>query len=137
VDRIVVFGGTNDYGSGDATMGKYGDTDLYTFHGAVNTLFSTLIDMYGKEKVIVMLPLKRCNMCYKINPYSGKYLVDYVEVIRFYVDKYRLKYIDLFNDGLLEPPEESSEFFTDGLHPNDKGHEFIAEKFCEFIKNDK
>ncbi|MBO7345757.1 MAG: hypothetical protein J6U92_07470 [Clostridia bacterium] len=31
----------------------------------------------------------------------------------------------------------ASEYFVDGLHPNDKGHSLIAEKICEFIKNDK
>ena len=44
---------------------------------------------------------------------------------------------DLFNDGLPEPPEFESEYFVDGLHPNDKGYLYIAEKICDFIKNDK
>lgn len=136
-DRIFVFGGTNDMGHGDAVMGFKGDYDPYTFHGAVNMLFSTLIGMYGKEKVVIILPLKRWNMNVRTNPVSGKHLVDYVEIIRYYVDLYGLKYIDLFNDGLPEPPEFESEYFVDGLHPNDKGYLYIAEKICDFIKNDK
>ena len=27
------------------------------------------------------------------------------------------------------------EYFIDGLHPNDKGHSIIADKICEFLKN--
>lgn len=137
VDRIFVFGGTNDMGHGDAVMGEKGDLSVYTFHGAVNTLFTTLIDMYGKEKVVVILPMQRWNMNVRTNPVTGKHLKEYVQIIKEYVNLYNLKCIDLFNEGLPEPPEGQSEYFVDGLHPNDKGYNFIAEKICEFIKNDK
>ena len=137
VDKFFVFGGTNDFGHGSAPMGKEGDYDEYTFHGAVNKLFSTLLGMYGREKVVVMLPLKRANIQTKTNDVTGKYLIDYVEIIRHYAELYGFKYIDLYNDMFAEPPEGESEYFVDGLHPNDKGHELIAEKICEFIKNDK
>jgi lysophospholipase L1-like esterase len=93
--------------------------------------------MYGKENVIIILPMKRFNMNVRINPVTGLHLIDYVKVIKEYVDLYGLKYIDLFNDFFPEPPEEESEFFVDGLHPNDNGHKKIAEKICQFIKNDK
>ncbi len=136
-DKIFVFGGTNDYGHGDAVFGKMGDYDPFTFHGAVNMLFSTLIGIYGKENVIVMLPLKRFNMNVRVNPVTGLKLIDYVKVIKEYVDLYGLKYIDTFNDCFPEPPDGESEYFADGLHPNDNGHRKIAEKICQFIKNDK
>ena len=136
-DKIFVFGGTNDYGHGVAPIGNVGDYDAFTFHGAINMLFSTLIGMYGKDNVIIMLPLKRYCMNTP-NTISNLRLADYVEIIKYYVDYYGLKYIDLFNDCLPEPDTNvPSEFFTDGLHPNDKGHKLIAEKICEFIKKDK
>lgn len=136
-DKIFVFGGTNDYGHGVAPIGNVGDYDAFTFHGAINMLFSTLIGMYGKDNVIIMLPLKR--YCMNVpSTNSNLRLADYVEIIKHYVDYYGLKYIDLFNDCLPEPDTNvPSEFFTDGLHPNDKGHKLIAEKICEFIKKDK
>lgn len=136
-DMIVVFGGTNDYGHGDAPIGEKGDYDEYTFHGAVNTLYSKLIGMYGRENVLIILPTKRFNMNVDKNSVTGKYLIDYVEIIRYYAELYGFKYLDLYNDGLPEPLDGESEYFIDGLHPNDKGHEFIAEKICEFIKNGK
>jgi lysophospholipase L1-like esterase len=137
-DKIFFFGGTNDYGHGVAPLGNVGDYDEFTFHGAVNKLFSTLIGMYGKDKIVIILPLKRYGMNDIPNAKTGKYLVDYVEIIKYYVDLYGLKYLDLFNDCFDEPTtNEYSEFFADGLHPNDNGHKIIAEKICEFIKNDK
>lgn len=136
-DKIFVFGGTNDYKHNNCLFGEKGDCEVNTFHGAVNLLLATLIEMYGKDNVVVILPMQRCNQETIPNSVTGKYLKDYVEVLKEYVDMYELKYIDLFNDGLPEPPEGESEYFIDGLHPNDKGHKFIAEKICEFIKNDK
>ncbi len=136
-DKIFVFGGTNDYGHGVAPIGNKGDYDAFTFHGAINMLFSTLIGMYGKDKIVVILPLKRYGMNTP-SKNSNLRLAEYIEIIKHYVDYYGLKYIDLFNDGLPEPDTDTpSEFFADGLHPNDLGHRVIAEKICEFIKNDK
>ena len=136
-DKLFVFGGTNDYGHGDAEFGKVGDNDVFTFHGAVNNLFTTLINDFGKEKLVVILPLKRANMDSKKNPTTSKLLKDYVEVIKYYVDLFGLKYIDLFNNGFDMPPEGESEYFADGLHPNDKGHRVLAEKICEFLKTEQ
>ncbi len=135
VDMLFVFGGTNDFGHGDAPFGSVGDDSLFTFHGAVKSLFTTLINDFGKEKLVVILPLKRAGMLENKNAITNKGLEDYVNTIKYYVDLYGLKYIDLFNDGLPMPPEGESEYFADGLHPNDKGHRFVAEKICEFIKD--
>ena len=37
-DAVVVFGGTNDYGHGDAPFGELDSEDIYTFCGALNSL---------------------------------------------------------------------------------------------------
>ena len=41
-DIVCVFGGTNDYGHGDAPIGNIGDDNPATFYGALNTLFRYL-----------------------------------------------------------------------------------------------
>ncbi len=137
VDKLFVFAGTNDYGHGDAQFGKVGDDSLFTFHGAVKSLFTTLINDFGKEKLVVILPLKRAGIDQKRNAVTGKSLKDYVDVIKYYVDLFGLKYMDLFNDCFDMPPEGESEYFADGLHPNDKGHRVVAEKICEFLKTEQ
>ena len=56
-DMVFVFGGTNDYGHGDAEMGNMDSKDVYTFCGAVNVLIETLSKKYGKENLCFILPL--------------------------------------------------------------------------------
>ncbi len=36
-DILFIFGGTNDFGHGDAPIGKEDDESVYTFNGALNT----------------------------------------------------------------------------------------------------
>ena len=45
-DAIVVFGGTNDFGHGQALLGTPDDRTPETFWGACHDLFSTLIAKY-------------------------------------------------------------------------------------------
>ena len=52
------------------------------------------------------------------------------------LEKRDINYINLWD--LFEEPENNgeTEFFADGLHPNDKGHLKIAETVAKFIKTD-
>jgi lysophospholipase L1-like esterase len=45
-DLVLVFGGTNDFGHGDAPIGEMNDRSVYTFYGALHTLLLTLIRKY-------------------------------------------------------------------------------------------
>ena len=44
-----VFGGTNDYGHGDAKMGTMDDRDPYTFYGAMHELVSYLVSVFDRK----------------------------------------------------------------------------------------
>ena len=48
---IVVFGGTNDYGNGQAPLGEITDTTMFTFYGAVRVLCELLIKKYPNAKI--------------------------------------------------------------------------------------
>lgn len=124
-DVIVVFGGTNDYGHGDAYIGNpdSDSEDIYTFCGAINSLITSLETNFPKAKIVYMTPLQRRS---GVNPQmpEGKVLTDYVEAMRKVFDKRRVTYIDLYkinpidvNDLVLIP---------DGLHPSDEGHKVLA-----------
>ena len=60
-DFVFVFGGTNDYGHGDAAIGSLQDVTRNTFYGALKALVEYLISVYGKSRLCFILPLHRYN----------------------------------------------------------------------------
>lgn len=58
-DLIVVFGGTNDFGHGDAPLGVMGDRTPYTFYGACHRLMQNLITKYPESQIVFMTPIHR------------------------------------------------------------------------------
>ena len=134
VDLVVVFGGTNDYGHGVAKLGSIDDETSYTFFGGIKKLIEYLIGVYGKEKLRFVLPLRR----YKdelINQSNSVSLSVYVSIIKYVCSVYGIKTLDLFTDGIPKPTTcDGDKYTVDGLHPTDFGHEYIAKKIAEFIK---
>lgn len=59
VDAVVVFGGTNDFGHGDAPFGEITDTEPDTFCGACDALISLLLNKYPSKPVVFLTPLHR------------------------------------------------------------------------------
>ena len=62
-DVVVIFGGTNDYGHGDAAMGCFDDRTDDTFYGALHNLYCDLIAKYPNAQLVVMTPLHRVGEC--------------------------------------------------------------------------
>lgn len=50
-DVVVVFGGTNDFGHGDSTIGDFSSRDECTFYGALHILCTSLINKYPKADI--------------------------------------------------------------------------------------
>ena len=140
-DIVFVFGGTNDYGHGDAPLGAMGDRTVWTFYGALTCLFDALICKYGKEKIIVLLPMHRTNDTGRYGDGSkknaGHILADYVKAIREVAGRFDLKIIDLFSEAGLDPndKEVGAKYFADGLHPNNAGHSKLAEVIADALTN--
>ena len=59
LDKLFVFGGTNDFGHGDAPFGNLDSDDIYTFCGAVNSLINKLERDFPNSRLIFMTPLHR------------------------------------------------------------------------------
>ena len=127
-DAVVVFGGTNDYGHGDAPLGETESEDIYTFCGAVNSLIGKLEREFPKAEIIFMTPLHRLNETQPTQP-DGKILEDYVNAIREICKKRNIPVIDLFEINPLDPRD--AELVPDGLHPSDEGHKIMAEVIAE------
>lgn len=139
-DVVVVFGGTNDYGHGDAPLGKFEDRTPETFYGACHYLFSGLVKKYLGKPIVIMTPLHRINEL-KIPDVKmpGDYgdLKTYTNIIREVAEFYSLPVLDLFATSGLQPEikEIQEIYIPDGLHPNDKGNEVIAHKLKLFLES--
>lgn len=135
-DIIVVFGGTNDYGHGDAPLGNMDDRTDDTFYGALHSLYRELIEKYSESLIVVMTPLHRLNECNLSG--GGKVpLKTYVEIEREVAEYYSLPVLDLFSGSGIQPNVEimKFKFMPDGLHPNDAGHKILAKKLYAFLSN--
>ncbi len=138
-DVVVVFGGTNDYGHGDAEIGCFSDRTPDTFYGACHYLFSGLIKKYIGKQIIIMTPLHRTGET-TVPEIKGAgnhaILKTYVDAIREVAEYYSLPVLDLYAMSGMQPEiEEIKEnYIPDGLHPNDNGNAIIARKLKKFLE---
>ena len=140
-DVVVVFGGTNDYGHGQAALGSIDNLDMHTFYGALHTLIRNLINDYVDNQIVFMTPLHRHNEygqgTWKPDGVEQRPLCDYVKAVKDVCEYYSVPVLDLYSCGELcgNTPVWYKEYMPDGLHPNDKGHEIIACKLGKFLEN--
>ena len=137
-DAIVIFGGTNDYGHGDAPLGEFSDRLVYTFYGACHVLFEKLINRYPGKPIVVMTPLHREND-ENVTPeghLKNLTLRDYVAVIREVAEYYSIPVLDLYAESGIQPnvPVLKKLYCPDGLHPNDMGNARIADMLEKFLR---
>lgn len=139
---IVVFGGTNDYGHGDAPLGDENNYDRTTFSGSVHYLCKTINELYPDAVHVFMTP-SRCfgdekpSVCPEKPAFAEKRtLVEFVDVIKQIAPKYGFAVLDMYSNLGINPNNRADyeNFTVDGLHFNDIGHKKIAEKLIEFLE---
>ena len=138
-DVVVVFGGTNDYGHGDAPFGKMGDRDRGTYCGAVRWLMEYLVGKYPASKIVFMTPARRLGdqepSASLHRYYPSLPLKAYVDVINETAKDYPIEVLDLYANLGIDPNLEDDRitYTAEGLHFNDAGHRVIAKKLQEFL----
>ena len=134
-DLIVVFGGTNDFGHGDAPFGEFTDRTVDTFCGALHVLYASLLEKYPAATIAVLTPLHRCSE--DVPNRHGKMLKEYVDMIRKTAEYYSLPVLDLWAVSGIQPavPVMKDAYMPDGLHPNDAGHVILTKKIANFMMN--
>ncbi len=139
-DVVVVFGGTNDFGHGDAPLGEMSDRDEGTFYGALHVLLTKLITRYPAAEFVVMTPLHRISESdLRVSEQGIRRvgsLETYVNAIQEVAAYYGIPVLDLFRTSGIQPkvPALMERYMPDGLHPNDAGHERIAERLIGFLE---
>lgn len=134
-DLIVVFGGTNDYGHGDAPIGQMSDRTPDTFYGACHDLVLRLWEKYPGKPLVFMTPLHRVGEDTPKAGYGDATLETYVDILRQVAAYYAIPVLDLFRTSGIQPnlPLHKELFCPDGLHPNDRGNSLICERLAGFL----
>ena len=132
-DIVVVFGGTNDYGHGDAPIGTAQDRTPETFYGGCHYLMNRLTERFPGKPVVFMSPLHRADE--EVN--ADAPLSVYVDVLMKVARMYSIPVLDLYGQSGIQPciPAVRERLCPDGLHPNDAGHEIIAQRLYAFLKS--
>lgn len=130
-DLVVVFGGTNDFGHGDAPIGTPADRTPDTFYGACHTLMRSLIERFPQAVIVFMTPLHRSSETRQGVPP----LKTYVDIIKECAEYYGLPVMDLYANSGIQPqiPVMRQTYVPDGLHPNCAGAARIADRLGYFL----
>lgn len=139
-DIVVVFGGTNDFGHGDAAFGKMTDRTNDTFFGACHLLMQKIMERYPDAKIVVMTPMHRVDedeTCYNdfgVRREGG--LVRYVDAIKEVAGFYGAVVVDMFRTCPIQPTYDfhRQRFAPDGVHPNDIGHQLVAQTLLSTLE---
>lgn len=136
-DIIVVFGGTNDFGHGDAPLGDPADGGEYTFYGAMKSLITRIVNRYPNAEIVIMTPLHRCSELVTTNEIGLPCapLREFVNAEKVVAAQYSVPVLDLWSVSGIQPSIEISKqtYMPDGLHPCDKGCERIVSRLIGFL----
>lgn len=131
-DIVVVFGGVNDHGHGDAPFGSFADRTPDTFCGACHTLMRALIERFPRATIVFMTPLH----CTREDRPNKRPYRDYVDAIIETANYYAIPVLDLYRRSGIQPlvPILKQTYIPDGVHPNDTGAERIADRLAAFLQ---
>ncbi len=138
-DIVMVLGGTNDYGHGDAPLGHPTDRTPETFYGALHDLCHQLIEKYPTAIIVFMTPTHRLDEERLVNEWGVRNVATlggYAQAIREVAEEYGLPVCDLRRISGINPAIEAQKtlYMPDGLHPSDAGAARIARRIVGFLR---
>lgn len=138
-DVVVVYGGTNDYGHGDAPFGTMADKTPDTFLGAVRFLMSFLREKFAGKPIVFVAPARRNGdeavYFRQVQNPEARVLLSYVDAIKDVAKEYDIPVLDLYRELGINPnlAEDREKYAPDGLHFNDEGHGVLATVLKDFL----
>ena len=137
-DIVFIMGGTNDYGHGDAPMGKKGMVlSTNNFYGAMITTVLLIQSRCPNAQVVIATPIHRFGEDdVAVRPDGEWTLKDYVEAEKAVAEYLSVPVLDLWSISGIQPNvhENYVKYTSDGLHPNDLGHRKFFECIDKFVK---
>ncbi len=138
-DVVIVLGGTNDHGHGDAPLGNLDSHDENTFCGAMNCLCENLINTFPDARIVFLTPLHRVEEEDIWNGFGLRNvttLKGYCDIIKEICAKFSIPVWDAYAELGINPNFEvqRNQYMNDGIHPNDNGHEKLAEFIIAKLK---
>ena len=130
-DMVIVFGGTNDYGHGDAPLGEPCDRTVWSFYGGLHVLYDSLLERFPKAKIVILTPMVR-----REEVRDGYALPPFVEAVRQVAGEFKFPLLDMYRDYPvnLRDVETMKKYMPDGLHPSDLGHAVLADMLIDYLK---
>lgn len=139
-DLITISYGVNDFHAG-LPLGTFGSSNTKELYGALDYVYSTVIANNPNSRILVITPMKQHGYNEAPDSYTknsqGLLQADYVQAIKEVAGKYALPVIDMYNNSGMSPFSEAqaTQYFRDGLHPNQAGEYVYARKIVEAIKS--
>ena len=134
-DIIVVFGGSNDFGSGVAIpLGNSSDKENTSFYGSLDIMCNYLLNNFPTKKYCFITPLRRGSSNYK-NTFNNS-LDQYANAIIQKCKEYCIPYLDLYNFYGFNTYNSNvvSNIVIDSVHPNQIGYNILADKIQSFLE---
>lgn len=138
VDIITIFYGTNDF-RGNIPLGIEADLDGTTIYGAINKTVDNILTKYPHLQIAFITPMFRERQSSSDTLDSdnhpngdGVYLIEYGDTIKQASEKYHLPVLDMYRTSGINKYTAPT-YLIDGLHPNNKGFEYLGNKIGAFL----
>lgn len=143
VQTVIISYGMNDYTTGSPIRNEEDPEDPYTMEGAMRLGIRYLQQSFPQVRIIIISP----TYCWLVNTqgitndtcetsdFGGGYMEDYVEAQRRVAQECGVEYVDLYHG--YYPHEEYMDwplYTDDGIHPNEKGRQKIADTLTELLR---
>lgn len=134
-DLVTFFMGTNNFARCDT---------IAETKTSCESIFSAMANKWQTADIAIILPIQRWG--YIGDDYNGSQptmtnstgitLREYCLAIKEIAEKYSFRVLDgYYRSGIIGGENgNTSNYLTDGLHPNDKGNELIANMIVKFLK---
>ena len=132
-DFAIIFAGSEDYKSGVAKLGTNNNNSDYYFKGSLNICIEKLLQKNSSIKILVVSPLFRARLDADDFRNSDEtainelYLRDYSNAMKEICEYNHIPFLDLHSTCMINKYNYNA-YLSDGLYPNDAGHDMLANK---------